>query len=65
MKAQHLHPRYDDLIAACRGLDPLRTAVVFPCDRLSLQGAMEAAKAGLIEPVLLGAAQEIHHLAHL
>jgi len=65
MKARHLHPRYDALIAACRGLDPLRTAVVFPCDRLSLEGACEATRAGLIEPVLLGAEKEMRHFAHL
>jgi len=52
------------LIAACRGLPPLRTAVVFPCDRLSLEGALEATRAGLIEPVLLGDAAEIRALAH-
>src|SRR4051812_19411670 len=63
MKVRHLHPRYDALIAACRTLDPLRTAVVFPCDRLSLEGAMDAATAGLIEPVLLGAEKEIRRLA--
>ncbi|MBS0421244.1 MAG: bifunctional enoyl-CoA hydratase/phosphate acetyltransferase [Proteobacteria bacterium] len=64
MKTRHLHPRYDSLIAACRGLPPLRTAVVFPCDRLSLEGALEATRAGLIEPVLLGPDAQIRFLAH-
>jgi len=45
-------------------LKPLRTAVVFPCDRLSLEGALEATKAGLIEPLLVGPAREIRHFAH-
>ena len=33
---------------------PIPTAVVHPCDRESLQGAMEAAKANLIIPILVG-----------
>jgi phosphate acetyltransferase len=64
MKTRHLHSRYDSLITSCQALDPLRTAVVFPCDRISLEGAFEATRAGLIEPLLLGAAPEIRHLAH-
>jgi len=63
MKIQHLHSRYDALLAACEPLNPLRTAVVFPCDRLSLEGALAATRAGLIEPVLIGAANEIRPLA--
>jgi phosphotransacetylase len=33
---------------------PLRTAVVHPVDALSLTGAVEAARRGLIEPLLIG-----------
>ncbi len=33
---------------------PLRTAVVHPVDALSLKGAVEAARCGLIEPILIG-----------
>jgi phosphate acetyltransferase/phosphate butyryltransferase len=36
------------------GLAPLRTAVVHPVDAPSLLGAIEAARAGLIVPVLVG-----------
>jgi phosphotransacetylase/acyl dehydratase len=46
--------RYDRLIEMARGLDPIRTAVVWPIDALSLLGAVEAARAKLIEPVLVG-----------
>ncbi|HYC02195.1 MAG TPA: bifunctional enoyl-CoA hydratase/phosphate acetyltransferase [Azospirillaceae bacterium] len=42
------------LIAQCRGLEPVRTAIAHPCDRDSLLGALEAAKAGLIRPILVG-----------
>jgi phosphate acetyltransferase/phosphate butyryltransferase len=37
-----------------RGLAPLRTAVVHPVDALALEGAIEAARAKLIVPVLVG-----------
>jgi acyl dehydratase len=44
--------RYERLFAMARGLEPIRTAVVWPVDELSLLGAVEAARAGLIAPVL-------------
>ncbi len=53
----HLHERgarYKELIAATNGRDPIRTAVVHPCDTVSLTGAIEAASQGLIEPVFIG-----------
>lgn len=45
---------YRQLIAMTRGLQPLRTAVVHPVDAVSLCGAIEAARLGLIIPVLVG-----------
>jgi len=42
------------LVQQARGLDPIRTAVVDPVDAVSLLGAVEAAKAKLIIPVLVG-----------
>lgn len=50
----HRHAKFDRLIAACAGLPPLPTAVAHPCDAPSLQGVAEAAKAGLIVPLLVG-----------
>ncbi|MFX1670756.1 bifunctional enoyl-CoA hydratase/phosphate acetyltransferase [Paraburkholderia sp. A2WS-5] len=46
--------RYTRLIAMTRGLKPLRTAVVHPVDSASLAGAIEAARANLIVPILVG-----------
>lgn len=40
------------LIADCAGLEPVACAVVHPCDLPSLQGALEAARAGLIRPII-------------
>ncbi|MDA3858126.1 MAG: bifunctional enoyl-CoA hydratase/phosphate acetyltransferase [Roseovarius sp.] len=53
----HLHERaarFNDLIAATSSLAPVRTAVVHPCDALSLEGALEAGVKGMIVPVLIG-----------
>ncbi|ACL55451.1 bifunctional enoyl-CoA hydratase/phosphate acetyltransferase [Methylobacterium nodulans] len=53
----HLHERgaqWRRLIAAAQGLAPIRTAVVHPCDAVSLRGALAGAQAGLIAPVLVG-----------
>ncbi len=55
--------KFDRLIDACAGLAPLPTAVVHPCDQASLAGAMEAAKAGLIVPVLVGPRARIEKAA--
>jgi hypothetical protein len=46
------HEKYDRLVAATKGQQPLATAVAHPCDETSLKGAVEAAAAGLIKPPL-------------
>ncbi len=48
------HEKYDRLIAACRELPATPTAVAHPCDESSLAGAVDAAKLGLIAPILVG-----------
>jgi phosphate acetyltransferase/phosphate butyryltransferase len=53
----HLHDpgaRFRQLLDRARGLAPVRTAVVHPADPNSLQGALDAGRAGLIVPVLVG-----------
>jgi phosphate acetyltransferase/phosphate butyryltransferase len=53
----HLHEhgaRFRQLIDRIKGLTPLRTAVVHPVDGNSLRGAVDAAQANLIIPVLVG-----------
>jgi hypothetical protein len=52
--ARKEHQKYERLVAAARGFPPIVTAVAHPCDESSLRGAMEAAKAGLITPILVG-----------
>lgn len=53
------------LLDRAHGLKPLRTAVVHPVDEFSLSGAIEAAKAGIIEPLLVGPEHKIREQAKL
>ncbi|MCS6892102.1 MAG: bifunctional enoyl-CoA hydratase/phosphate acetyltransferase [Rhodovarius sp.] len=55
--------KFARLLAACEGVPPLPTAVVAPTDDLSLGGACEAARARLIEPLLIGPAAAIRAVA--
>jgi phosphate acetyltransferase len=55
--------RLDALLAHCRGLKPMLTGVVHPCSADALAGAVEAAAAGLIEPVLFAPEHELHQVA--
>jgi phosphate acetyltransferase len=48
------HEKYERLIALARAEAPPRTAVAYPCDDTSMAGAVEAAKAGLVVPILVG-----------
>jgi phosphotransacetylase len=59
------HERYEELIARCAELEPIPTAIVHPCDQVSLEGAVRAAEARLISPVLVGPEAEIRSLASI
>jgi phosphate acetyltransferase len=59
----HSHQKYERLIAATKGLPALTTAVVHPCDEASLRGALEAAEAGIITPILVGPKERISSVA--
>ena len=48
------HEKYKRLIEAARAHEPVATAVAHPCDESSLTGAVDAAKLGLIRPILVG-----------
>ena len=55
--------RFKELLALGKDLEAVRCAVVHPCDIGSLSGAMEAARHGLIIPVLVGPEVRIRHVA--
>lgn len=57
------HEKYERLIAEAKALPPLATAVAYPCDETSLKGAVEAAEAGLIKPILVGPKDKIRGVA--
>ena len=58
------HEKYERLIARCQPLPPPPTAVAHPCDESSLRAAVEAARAGLIAPILVGPRARIESVAH-
>jgi phosphotransacetylase/acyl dehydratase len=51
------------LFQACQQVKPVPCAVVYPCDRDSLLGPIQAAGRGLIEPVLVGPEVTIRKVA--
>src|SRR5690242_20197116 len=57
------HTKYQRLIDACKALPPTPTAVAHPCDESSLRGAVDAAKLGLIAPILVGPRARIETIA--
>ena len=63
MSAARLHEKYEALIYACHALAPVRTAVAHPCDETSLRGAVEAAEAKIIKPILVGPEARVRALA--
>jgi phosphate acetyltransferase len=57
------HEKYQRLIDYCKALQPMPTAVVHPCDQSSLDGAVQAARMGLIAPILVGPRERIEAVA--
>jgi phosphate acetyltransferase len=60
--------KYERLIAAAKAVPAVSTIVVHPCDESSPRGAVEAAEARIIKPIMVGPAAKIkdtaarHHL---
>ncbi len=54
---------FDRLVARCQGLPRAAFAVVAPTTEVALSGAMAAAGAGLIEPILVGSESPVRSLA--
>ena len=55
--------KYEALLARCRGLEPVPTAVAHPCEETALAGAVEAGEQGLIRPILVGPEKKIREIA--
>jgi phosphate acetyltransferase len=58
-RGHSLHAKYERLLARAKQVPPAVTVVVHPCDQTSLDGVVEAAKAGIINPILVGPAAKI------
>jgi phosphate acetyltransferase len=51
--------KYERLIAQAKAIPAAATVVVHPCDESSLRGAVDAAEAGIIQPILVGPSGKI------
>lgn len=57
------HHVFNHLVERCQELEPISVAVCHPCDQVSLQGPVDAAREGLIAPILVGPEEKIRALA--
>src|SRR6187401_651074 len=55
--------KYEALLARCRGLEPVPTAVAHPCEETALAGAVQDGQQGLIRPILVGPETKIREVA--
>src|SRR5262245_30732125 len=55
--------KYEQLLARCKGLAPIPTAVAHPCEASALSGALDAGAMGLITPILVGPIAKIRETA--
>jgi phosphate acetyltransferase len=56
---ERTHDKYERLITTAQSEDTIKVAVVHPCDDVSLEAAVEAARLHLIEPILVGPVHRI------
>jgi len=63
IRATEPRERYDRLVRAAQRLPPVTTAVVHPCDQISIDGVIEATRLGLIAPILVGPPARIRDAA--
>ncbi|WP_222182144.1 phosphate acetyltransferase [Geminicoccus harenae] len=61
--AENRHEKYERLIEATQAIPSIVCAVAHPCDASSLTGAVEAAEAGIIVPILVGPQAKIRAVA--
>src|SRR3954466_263394 len=57
------HEKYERLIKAAQTQAMIKVAVAHPCDDVSLEGAVEAARLRLIDPILVGPRERIQGTA--
>ena len=57
------HDHYEELVRRNRSIPPVTCAVAHPCDESSLRGAVDAAREGIILPILVGPEAKIRAAA--
>ena len=57
------HDHYEELIRRNAAIPPIACAVAHPCEESALQGAVQAAQAGIIVPILVGPTARIRATA--
>jgi phosphate acetyltransferase len=60
---ERTHEKYQRLLDFCQSLPPTPTAVAHPCDESSLRSAIDAARLGMIAPILVGPRARIEGVA--
>lgn len=60
---EHKNSLYDYLLSLNKNFAPIKTAIVHPVDRISLEGAAVGAESGLITPILVGPKAKIISVA--
>jgi phosphate acetyltransferase len=61
--SRNTHEKFHKLIATAQTHPPVKVAVAHPCDQVSLESVVEAAKLRLIEPILVGPQERIREVA--
>lgn len=55
--------KYERLLERCAKLEPVPAAVVHPCEKTALEGAVEGGRKRLIIPILVGPRAKIEAVA--
>ena len=60
---RNAHDKFHKLVANAQKHPPVKVAVAHPCDQVSLESVVEAAKLKLVEPILVGPEHRIREVA--
>ena len=60
---RNTHEKFHQLVEKAQQYAPVKVAVAHPCDQVSLESAVAAAKLKLIEPILVGPQEKIRSVA--
>jgi phosphate acetyltransferase len=61
--APNTHEKFKRLVERAQALPPATAAIAHPCDQVSLESALEAARLKLISPILVGPQNRIREVA--